>query len=444
MRKYVFLFVCLYFITALASAGPASTDYGKNWPRWRGPDENGVSPYGKAPAQWDENKNIKWKIEIPGKGHATPLVWGDQIFVLTGIEGESKKEPPAQGQNQGLGMSIKTDARIKFAVLAINRSDGSIIWQHTAREEVPHEGSHSTGSWASNSPVTDGEHVYAYFGSHGLYCYDMQGKLIWDKDLGDMTARNGWGEGSSPALYKDKIVVTWDHEGPSFIIALDKNTGKELWKTDRDEGTSWATPLIVESNGKAQVITNATSKIRSYDLADGKLLWESTGMTQNAIPSPVAAKGIVYIMSGYMGNALQAIRLSEAKGNIAGSKAIIWKLDKDTPYIPSPLLYDDTLYFMSGMGGNSISCVNAGTGEAYYSNQRLKGIGNLIYASPVLADGKIYITGRNGSTAVIKQGPQFEVLATNSLDDSFSASPVIVDNELYLRGDKYLYCITEK
>jgi outer membrane protein assembly factor BamB len=448
MRKYIFVFVCLCFIPALVLADTTPTDYGKNWPQWRGPDANGVSLYGKAPVEWDENKNIKWKIEIPGKGHATPLIWGNQVFVLTAIEPHKKieheKEVTDQGQDQGLGRSISTDDMIKFAIFAINRSDGSIMWQHSAREEVPHEGSHSTGSWASNSPVTDGEHIFAYFGSRGLYCYDMQGRLIWDKDFGNMTIMRTFGEGSSPALYKDKIVVNWDHEGQSFITALDKSTGKELWKMDRDEGTSWATPLIVESNGKPQVITNATGKIRSYDLATGHLLWESSGMTQNVIPSPVTAKGMVYIMSGFKGSALQAIRLSEAKGNIAGSKALVWTLDKDTPYIPSPLLYDDILYFMSGMAGNSLSCVNAGTGEAYYSNQRLKGLGSLIYASPVLASGKVYIASRNGKTLVIKHGPQFEVLATNELDDSFSASPVIVDNELYLRGEKYLYCITEK
>ena len=331
----------------------------------------------------------------------------------------------------------------KFEILAINRFDGSIIWQHTAREELPHEGAHSTGNYASNSPVTDGEHIYAYFGSRGLYCYDMQGKLIWDKDFGDMTIRMTWGEGSSPALYKDTIVVTWDHEGQSFIIALDKKTGKELWKVDRDETTSWATPLIVESNGKPQVITSATSKIRSYDLATGQLLWESSGMTMNAIPSPVAANGMVYIMSGFMGSALQAIRLSEAKENIAGSTAIVWTLDKDTPYTPSPLLYDDMLYFTAFLN-NSLSCYNAITGEAYYEVQKLEGLGMGLYASPVGADGKIYITNRNGKTQVIKHGAQFEILATNKLDDSFSASPVIVDNELYLRGERYLYCITEK
>jgi len=449
MSKFVSLFVCLYFIPALALAEPSQTAYEKNWPQWRGPYANGVSPYGKPPVIWDENKNIKWKIEIPGKGHATPIIWDDQIFILTAIKTdkkiESQDEAPAQAaqeQSQRRALSAKTEYVHKFAILAINRSDGSIIWQHIAREELPHEGSHSTGTWASNSPLTDGEHIYAYFGSRGLYCYDMQGKLIWDRDFGDMKIRMSFGEGSSPALYKDKIVVNWDHEDQSFIVALDKKTGKELWKVDRDEATAWATPLIVESNGQPQVITSATSKIRSYDLSTGQLLWESSGMTVNAIPSPVTADGMVYIMSGYRGSALQAIRLSTAKDNIAGTKALVWTHDKDTPYTPSPLLYDDMLYFTSGLS-SSLSCFNASTGEAYYSRQKLEGLGGL-YASPVGADGRIYISSRNGTTQVIKHGAQYEVLATNKLDDSFSASPVIVDNELYLRGEKNLYCIVEK
>ena len=450
MKKFVSLLIALCFFPVLVLADASSTDYEKNWPQWRGPLASGVSPYGKAPVKWNENKNIKWKIEIPGKGHATPIIWGNKIFVLTAIKTDKKIEPqkkvpaqPTQGQGRGRSMSTTPEHVHKFAIFAINRFDGSIIWQHTAREELPHEGVHSTGNYASNSPVTDGEHIYAYFGSRGLYCYDMQGKLIWDKDFGEMKTKMGWGEGSSPALYKDTIVVTWDHEGQSFIIALDKKTGKELWKVDRDETTSWATPLIVESNGKPQVITSATSKIRSYDLATGQLLWESSGMTMNAIPSPVAANGMVYIMSGFMGSALQAIRLSEAKENIAGSTALVWTLDKDTPYTPSPLLYDDMLYFTKFLN-NSLSCYNASTGEAYYKVQKLEGLGMGLYASPVGADGKIYITNRNGKTQVIKHGAQFEILATNKLDDSFSASPVIVDNELYLRGEKHLYCIAEK
>jgi outer membrane protein assembly factor BamB len=449
MKKYISLFVCLYFIPVLALADATQTDYEKNWPQWRGPYANGVSPHGNPPVKWNESKNIKWKTEIPGKGHATPIIWDDQIFVLTAIKTDKKIESqkevsaqPAQGQSPGRTLSARTENVHKFALFAINRSDGSIKWHHTAREELPHEGAHPTGTWASNSPVTDGKRIYAYFGSRGLYCYDMQGKLMWDKDFGDMKIKMSFGEGSSPALYKDKIVVNWDHEGQSFIIAIDKNTGKEFWKVNRDETTSWATPLIIERDGKTQVITSATKLIRSYDLATGQLLWESSGMTENAIPSPVAANDMVYLMSGYKGNALQAIRLSEAKENIAGSTALVWTLDKDTPYTPSPLLYGDILYFTRG-NDSRLSCFDASTGEAYYTRQKLEKLGEL-YSSPVGANGKVYIASRNGTTKVIKHGTQYEVLATNKLDDSFSASPVIVDNELYLRGEKNLYCIEEQ
>lgn len=444
MRKFVTIFVGLYFIPwlVLADEPPPPTNYEKNWPQWRGPNANGVAPYGNPPVEWSESKNIRWKIELPGKGHATPVIWDNQIFVLTAIETDKQVEKKTKSKRR-FGMPVtKTSNIYQFAILAINRSDGQIVWQRTAREELPHEGTHPTGTWASNSPVTDGEHVYAYFGSRGLYCYDMQGNLKWEKDLGDMSIKLSFGEGSSPVLYNDKIVVNWDHEGQSFIIALDKKTGEEIWKVARDEKTSWATPLIVESNGQPQVITSATNRIRSYDLATGELVWESGGMTRNVIPSPVAANDMVYIMSGFRGNALQAIKLSEAKGNIDGSKALVWTLDRDTPYTPSPLLYDDILYFLKSNDG-TLSCFNATTGKEYFGRQRLKGIGG-VYASPVGAGGRIYISSRNGSTQVIKHGSQYQVLAVNKLEDSFSASPVAVDNELYLRGEKNLYCIAEK
>ena len=442
MRKLGSIFVCLYFIPVFVIGAEPPADFEKNWPQWRGPQANGVAPYGNPPIEWSESKNIKWKIELPGKGHATPIIWNNRIFVLTAIETEKQVENQAQVKKRFGPPTTSTSNIHKFVIFAINRSDGQIVWQHTARKELPHEGRHPTGTWASNSPVTDGEHVYAYFGSRGLYCYDMQGNLKWEKDLGDMSIKLSFGEGSSPVIYNDKIVVNWDHEGQSFIIALDKKTGQELWKVARDEKTAWATPLIVENNGQPQVVTSATSRIRSYDLTTGELLWESSGMTRNVIPSPVAANGMVYVMSGFRGNALQAINLSEAKGSIAGSKALVWTLDRDTPYTPSPLLYDDMLYFLKSNDG-TLSCFNADTGEEYFSRQRLKGIGN-VYASPVGAGGRIYISSLNGSTQVIKHGTQYEVLAVNTLDDSFAASPVVVGNELYLRGAKYLYCIAEK
>ena len=446
MKKIDSVFTCLCFIPILGWGIEPPVDFEKNWPQWRGPYANGVAPYGNPPVKWSESKNIKWKIEIPGKGHATPIIWDNLIFVLTAIETDKQAEPRKAEQTQGQrrrGPPITETSDVhKFAIFAINRSDGQVVWQHTAREELPHEGTHPTGSWASNSPVTDGERVYAYFGSRGLYCYDMQGNLKWEKDLGDMTIKLGFGEGSSPVLYDDRIVVNWDHEGQSFIIALDKKTGKELWRVDRDEGTSWSTPLVVENNGKPQIITSATNRVRSYDLASGELLWESSGMTRNVIPSPVTAKGMVYVMSGFRGNAFQAISLSAAKGNIAGSKALVWTLDRDTPYTPSPLLYDNTLYFLKRNNG-ILASFNAKTGEEYFSRQRLEGI-EQVYASPVGASGRVYIASRNGSTQVIKHDTRYEVLAINTLDDGFSASPAVVDDELYLRGEKNLYCITEK
>ncbi|NQV13860.1 PQQ-binding-like beta-propeller repeat protein [bacterium] len=423
-----------------------TTDSELGWPQWRGPDANGVAPNANPPIEWSESKNIKWKTEIPGLGHATPIIWGHQIFILSAIETDDIVEP-GQGKRTKakkgfIPFTVGTSKIHKFEIFALNRSDGHIIWQQTACEALPHEGFQTTGSWASNSPVTDGEHIYANFGSRGLFCYDMQGQLIWDKDFGDMNITRNFGEGSSPALYQDKIIVTWDHEDQSFIIALDKISGQEIWRSNRNEGTSWATPLIVQSKGKTQVITSASKRVRSYDLATGDLLWESRGLTKEVIPSPVASNDMVYVMSGEKRSALLAINISRAKGDISASNSIVWKLDRDTPYIPSPLLYDNSLYFLKKTDA-TLACFNASTGEEFFTRQRLEGLG-YIYASPVGADGRIYITSLNGSTKVIKHDTQFQVIATNKLEDSFTASPVIVGNELYLRGAKYLYCISEK
>jgi outer membrane protein assembly factor BamB len=228
-------------------------EFEKNWPQWRGPFANGVAPHANPPVEWSEDKNVRWKITLPGKGHATPIVWGDHVFVLAAIETDKKGEPRQEEQaqtsesgNRGRGRggrgwkppSATTTNTHQFAILAINRSDGKIAWQQIAREEMPHEGTHATGSWASNSPVTDGGHIYAYFGSRGLYCFDMKGNLQWENDFGDMRIKLAFGEGSSPVLYGDRLIVNWDHEGQSFIVVLDKKTGKELWRANREENTS--------------------------------------------------------------------------------------------------------------------------------------------------------------------------------------------------------------
>ena len=277
--------------------------------------------------------------------------------------------------------------------------------------------------------------------ARGLYCYDLDGKLQWSQDFGDMRIFNGFGEGSSPALYKDTLIVTWDHEGDSFIFALDKHTGKTLWKNPREERTSWATPLVVEHEGKPQIVTDATSRIRSYDLVSGKLIWECAGLTRNVIPSPVGADGMVYAMSGFQGNALLAIHLGRT-GDITGTDAIAWSHTKSTPYVPSPLLYGDKLYFFAGNNG-VLSCFDIRVGKALIDAERIDALQG-VYASPVGASGRVYLTGRNGVTVVIKQSDKLDKLATNQLDEKFDASPAAVGKDLFLRGHEYLYCIAEK
>ena len=327
--------------------------------------------------------------------------------------------------------------------MALDRATGEVAWQQVAREEVPHEGyQEPNGTYASGSAVTDGEHLFAFFGSWGLYAYDMDGQLQWEVDLGTRQMRNAFGEGTTPALHGDTLVVTWDHiGGQSFIVALDKRTGAERWRANRDEIDTWATPLIVEHDGRAQVIAPAMDRVYAYDLATGDVVWQSRGTTMNAIPSPVYADGIVYVMSGYRGSNLQAIRLADAQGDIAETDAIVWQLDRDTPYVPSPLLYDDALYVIKSNDG-ILSVFAPATGTPHYQLQRLEGVPN-IFASPVGAAGRVYIPGRDGTTLVIAHGSRYQVVASNTLDDGFDASPAIVGDELYLRGARFLYKIAE-
>ncbi len=445
-------------LCALA-AHAASASAENNWPQWRGPLQNGVAPHGNPPTEWSETKNIKWKVKIPGDGDATPIIWGDKVFVLTAIATGKKGETatPTQGANAaaqdskpggqgggrggrgGMGGPPPTEGH-QWVVLCLDRNTGKTLWQKTAREEVPHEGHQQNNTFASYSPVTDGEQLYVSFGSWGVYCYDFSGNLKWQRDLGKMRSQNGFGEGGSPAVRDGKLVINWDHVGEDFIVGLDTKTGKDLWKTERSEAGTWCTPLIVEHDGKAQAVVTATGKVRSYDIATGKQIWECEGLTPNAIPTPVAAHGVVYAMSGFRGNKLLAIRLG-GTGDLTGTDSIVWRHEKSTPYVPSPLLYDDLLYFFAN--NNAIlSCFDAKTGKALIDAERLEGMRE-VYASPVGAADRVYLVGRDGSAMVLKKSLQLEKLASNKLDDRFDASPAIVGKELFLRGHQNLYCITE-
>jgi len=412
---------------ALAAATAASPARNENWPEWRGPLQNGVAPEANPPTTWSETNNLKWKVKLPGSGVATPIIWDNLVFIQSAIPtskkveakpteageqppagrpeagGEPPKKGPGGGNGRGgFGAGPKPTDVYQFCVLCLDRQTGKVIWQKVAREEVPHEGyKQGDGSFASSSGLTDGKHLYAYFGSHGLYCYDLDGSLVWEQDLGKMRIKMGFGEGSSPALYHDTLIVNRDNEDNSCIVALDKNTGKILWKKPREEGTSWSTPLIIERDGKAQAVVTATGKIRSYDVASGEVLWECGGLTRNVIPCPVADADMVYCMSGYSGFSLLAIRLG-GTGNLTGTEAIAWRYTKNTPYVPSPLLSNGRLYFFAS-NNNVLTCLDAKTGRALIDAAKIEALQG-VYASPVAAEGRVYLVGRNGTTVVIKEG----------------------------------------
>lgn len=456
------------------TAAPAGETAG-NWAQWRGPLANGVAPGAKPPTTWSETQNVKWKVKLPGEGAGTPIIWGNQVFIQVAIP-TGKKQPSAMGPANlevyaptvfgqarppgegappdgqrpprrgggpggGGGGGEKPSEFLQFALLSLDRATGATQWQKVVKEEVPHEGHHRDHTFASHSPITDGQHIYSWFGSRGLHCLDLKGNVKWQKELGRMRTANGFGEGNSPALHGKFLVVNWDHEGEDFVVAFDKTSGNELWRQPREEKTTWTTPLIVEHDGKAQVIVSATQRIRSYDLATGKQIWECGGMTANVIPTPVSDFGMVYAISGFRGNSLLAIKLGRT-GDLTDTDAIAWRHGKSTPYVPSPLLYGDKLWFLAGNNA-MLSILDAKSGEALLDAERLEGPSGF-YASPVGADGRVYLAGRNGTSLVLKQGGKLEILATNKLDEKFDASPALVGNELYLRGHEFLYCLAEK
>ncbi len=461
-------------LTSPANAAAASGD----WPHWRGPQANGIAPAGNPPTTWSETENVKWKVKLTGTGTGTPIVVGNQIFLQSALatgkkietNAEPKKEarafaPQVFGQAQNPteappggdgqrrrrggggpgggfgGRSEKPSEVHQFLLTSIDRVTGKTQWQKVVREEVPHEGHHRDHGFASHSPLSDGQHVYAWFGSRGLHCYTLQGEKKWEKNFGQIRSANTFGEGNSPALHGDTLVVNWDHEGEDFIAALDKRTGKELWRQPREEKTTWTTPYIVEHDGKAQVIVCASQRIRSYDLATGKQIWECGGLFANVVPTPVSGFGMVYAMSGHRGNALLAIKLGRT-GDLTDTDAIAWRHGKSTPYVPSSLLMGERLYCFAGNNA-IVSCFNAKSGQVLFEGERLEGPSGF-YASMVGAAGRLYFAGRNGTSVVLKDSDKLEILATNKLDEKFDASPAIVGRELFLRGHGHLYCLAEK
>ncbi|MFT5192842.1 MAG: outer membrane protein assembly factor BamB [Verrucomicrobiales bacterium] len=431
---------CLAFAVFLSSL--SSSTVHADWLQWRGPSFNGCAASDASPpTSWSGTKNVAWKLAIPGHGSGTPVIAGNDLFVVTSVDTKKKPDgsPAVASSGEGAPESVH-----QFVVICVDRITGKVRWQKTVGEIVPHSGHHSDHSYASASPITDGKHVWAHFGSRGTYCLTIAGDLVWSRqDLGLMETRGGFGDGSSPALYQNTLVVPWDQERGSYITALDASTGKTLWKTERpDEPTSWATPLIIEHQGKGMVLQNGKGFARGYDLKTGEEIWRATGQTTRPIPTPIIYEGMAFLASGHQGSFMGAYKLDGAKGDITGTAHEAWTLNKHTPDVASPALSQDRLYFHAARKG-ILSCVDAKTGKVHFGPDRIPGLRE-VYASPVVAGGHVYLTGRDGTVVVIKDGTALEVVATNKLGEPMDASPVVIGGTLYLRAAKHLYAISSK
>jgi len=408
-------------VTALLAtlASPVRAD---DWSHWRGPVGTGASPTARPPLEFGPGRNERWRVEIPGRGTSSPVVHGERVFVTTAV--------PA------------ADGAFDFRLLCLDRGTGAERWSRTLVTARPHEGSHQTNGFASASPCCDDERVYAHFGSRGLFCLTLDGAPVWDRDFGDMRIRNGFGEGSSPTLHGDVILVPWDHEGPSALHCLDARTGRPRWETPRDEPSGWCTPLVArDREGRAQVVMNGQNAARGYDLETGQELWRCAGQTQRPCASAVAADGVAWVGSGFRGAFLGAFDLA-GRGDLQGGKAVLWTHAKDTPDVASPLLSGGRLYFYKDKSG-LLTCLEAATGKPLWETARVEGVSST-YASPVAAAGRVYLTDRRGTIAVIADAPELRVLATNDLGEGIDATPAAAGDALFVRGERHLSCFAEE
>ena len=428
------------FLLLLAPALFAATDPAA-WPKWRGPHETGVAN-GTAPVEWSDTKNIVWKAAIPGRGHSSPVLWGNLVFLTTAVP---LTEPAAAtaggGGGRGAGGGFAAGVEHKFVAMALDRKTGKTVWEKTLLTATPHEGYHFRyGSFASNSPVTDGKLVFAFFGSRGIYALDLKGNVVWQKTFGKMRMRLAFGEGVPTVLHEDRLLLNFDQEDGSYLLALDKNTGKEIWKIERDEPSSWSPPAVTVVAGRKQIVVAASKKVRAYDFLTGKLIWECAGLGSNVIPAPVFHNNTVIVMSGHREPNRMAIKLGR-DGDLTGTDAVVWQNTKSNSYTPSPVLHNGRLYFVTDNG--ILSAINATTGELLYT-ERLPGTYSL-KASLVGANGNLYVSTEQGDVLVVKMSDKFELVATNKMtDEFFIATPAIADGEIYLRGKNTLYLIRQK
>jgi outer membrane protein assembly factor BamB len=447
-RFFIALSIALVAFLIISDSNPSAAP-SSNWPQWRGPDAQGVSNEKNLPTEWSDTKNVLWKTAIPGRGYSQPIIWGKKVFLTTDIEGASEPtgyKPPKRmmGDKEFTHPDwYGADKLHTFKTLCLDRDTGKILWEQTSYEGKVYDYRHRRGNYAAPTPVTDGKYVWTYFGSEGVYCYDFNGKLVWKKSLGNIGTM-GMGVGTSPVLHENLLILLCDQEfdgKDSFMTALDKKTGKEVWRVKRPISVSWATPVIVKTPQRTEMIVSGNEFLISYDPKTGQEIWRTGGLKSHAIATPVVGHGLVILSSGFPSKVITAVKLG-GSGNLDGTDKIAWRYNKGTAYVPSPILYGDYLYLMSD--GGILTCLNAKTGEVVYEGGRVPVATKFYGASPVAFDGKILLTSDDGDTFVIKAGPKHEVLGTNSIGEPSNTSIAIADGKLFVRGAKHLFCIGNK
>ncbi len=415
-----------------------------NWPQWRGPAGQGVSEEKNLPTEWSATKNVQWKTEIPGRGHSSPIVWGNRVFLTTSIEGPAA--PGAKAVKHMVGKEefkhpdwVGSDHIYTMKVVCVDADKGRILWDRIVYEGTVFDHRHKRNTYASPTPVTDGKFVYASFGAEGVYCYDFKGNQMWKRSLGGI-ATMGMGAGTSPVLFENRLILQCDQDTGenSYVVALDTRTGKDMWKTARPVEASWCTPVIVGSGSGAQLVTSGNEFVIAYDAATGKEIWRCKGVESNAIHTPLVGYNMVIVSAGFPAKHTIAIKLG-GSGDLTNTSNIAWKYDKGTAYVASPILYQDYVYLISDKG--VLTCIDAKTGEVKYEGGRVP-VPATFMSSPVAFDGKLLLSSEDGDTFVVKAGPVHEVIRTNSLGEPIFASPALAGGKIFIRGERSLYCIS--
>jgi outer membrane protein assembly factor BamB len=419
-----------------------------NWPQFRGP-KAGVVEDKVLPVTWSTTEHVAWVVDLPGRGWSSPIVWGDRVFVTTAVA-QGDMEMPKKGLYLGGNRDTPSDKVHQWKVYCIDFNSGKVLWDVVADQGVPRFALHIKNSHASETPVTDGERVYAYFGNVGLFCYDFDGRPVWSRKWEPVKTRNYWGTAASPVLYQDRLYLVNDNDQKSFMVALDKKTGAEVWRVEREEKTNWVTPCIWENTQRTELITSGSSKVRSYDLT-GKLLWELKGTTSIAIPTPFAAEGLLYVTGGYVGDPtrpLYAIRPGATgdislQGDQTNNEFIAWCQKKAGPYNTTPIVYQGYVYVLLDRG--TLSCYEAKTGKEVYAGARIAPGANAFTASPWANNGRLFCLSEDGDTFVIRAGPVeakgLSPLQCNKLQEMCMATPAAVRGSLIIRTLSKLYCI---